>query len=609
MLEEIVAFIAILLTILSSGLALLVWSRSKREFRTSFVLLMVSQMLIMWSFFLDVRSPDIEGKLFWNNIEYLGYLLAAIFFFLFAVQYTREIKVDRKIALLLGVPAVLILLAVITNPFHHFFYLHTALSGDDYRSFVAVYGPGFYIYVAYSVVLLVGGIAALAHQFLRATNAHRVRVGVTCLASTLGVIAVLLNFIFVSTAPGGLLVSLGLLASDLLLFVGAFGFELFSMVPFGLDKVMMTARGMIFILDDSDKILFMNPAAESLVRDTGQAYRSDLIAVLPNFPKAAIAGNKAESLDIEDVHEIVPGRFFDVTVLPIHDHAGRLSGKTVTLREVTAQRAAEAEARLANHKLDLMTSITRHDVLNQLTVIEGHLSLASMKADPRAVQGHISASHQAALNIQKLLDIAREYQEMGKRMPVWQDVGQKLREAGSSLDLKGASLTVDTKGAEVLADRLLEKVLYNLIDNSIAHGEKVKHIQVVASEVGQDLRIVYSDDGVGIPTDMKPKLFTKGFGHHSGLGLYLSREILAHSGMTITEDGEPGKGARFVMTVPQGRFRNNAGLAATALADRTVETGGRPEESSIPLTAGKVPSALFDRREAVRGDINPMAKD
>jgi len=69
------------------------------------------------------------------------------------------------------------------------------------------------------------------------------------------------------------------------------------------------------------------------------------------------------------------------------------------------------------------------------------------------------------------------------------------------------------------------------------------------------MRILYEDDGVGIPAGDKKKLFQKGFGKHTGLGLFLSRELLAITGITITEDGEPGKGARFGITVPPGAFR------------------------------------------------------
>ncbi|MDD1694555.1 MAG: ATP-binding protein, partial [Methanoregula sp.] len=62
--------------------------------------------------------------------------------------------------------------------------------------------------------------------------------------------------------------------------------------------------------------------------------------------------------------------------------------------------------------------------------------------------------------------------------------------------------------------------------------------------------------GAGIAVEDKKRLFERGFGHHTGLGLFLSREILAITGITITENGEPGKGARFEILVPDGTWRS-----------------------------------------------------
>ncbi|MFA4826151.1 MAG: response regulator [Methanoregula sp.] len=72
---------------------------------------------------------------------------------------------------------------------------------------------------------------------------------------------------------------------------------------------------------------------------------------------------------------------------------------------------------------------------------------------------------------------------------------------------------------------------------------------------GHDLIISCEDDGVGIAQECRPRLFERGFGKHTGLGLYLSREILAITRMTITENGEPGCGARFEISVPEGGWR------------------------------------------------------
>jgi len=67
---------------------------------------------------------------------------------------------------------------------------------------------------------------------------------------------------------------------------------------------------------------------------------------------------------------------------------------------------------------------------------------------------------------------------------------------------------------------------------------------------------------VGIPYEEKGELFTKGFGKGTGLGLFLCREILAITGITIKETGEPGRGVRFEMLVPEGKFRYVNGQGA-----------------------------------------------
>jgi signal transduction histidine kinase len=68
--------------------------------------------------------------------------------------------------------------------------------------------------------------------------------------------------------------------------------------------------------------------------------------------------------------------------------------------------------------------------------------------------------------------------------------------------------------------------------------------------------VVWKDNGIGIATDEKERIFERGFGKNTGLGLFLVREILSLTGITITENGEPGKGARFEIVVPNGAYRS-----------------------------------------------------
>jgi signal transduction histidine kinase len=129
----------------------------------------------------------------------------------------------------------------------------------------------------------------------------------------------------------------------------------------------------------------------------------------------------------------------------------------------------------------------------------------------------------------------------------------------SGLDLSGLEVKHDHEhNYELFADSMLPKVFRNILDNTLRHGEGATTVTVTIRETTGGLSIVYEDDGVGVPLDVKKKIFEKGFGKHTGLGLYLAREVLAITGIKIVENGIPGKGARFEITVPHGAFRRSS---------------------------------------------------
>ena len=107
----------------------------------------------------------------------------------------------------------------------------------------------------------------------------------------------------------------------------------------------------------------------------------------------------------------------------------------------------------------------------------------------------------------------------------------------------------------MLADPLLRKVFSNLMDNSVRYGETVTRIRVSARVDGDALVVVYEDDGAGIPRDEKELIFWKGYGKNTGLGLYLTAQILSITGIEIRETGTLGIGARFELRCPPGTWR------------------------------------------------------
>jgi signal transduction histidine kinase len=106
----------------------------------------------------------------------------------------------------------------------------------------------------------------------------------------------------------------------------------------------------------------------------------------------------------------------------------------------------------------------------------------------------------------------------------------------------------------LLADSFLRQLFYNFIDNTRKYGKKTTAIQVYFEKTEQgELRLIYEDNGVGISAENKLKLFSEGFstGGSTGFGLFLIRKMIEVYGWEIKETGEPGKGAKFVMTIPK----------------------------------------------------------
>jgi signal transduction histidine kinase len=226
-----------------------------------------------------------------------------------------------------------------------------------------------------------------------------------------------------------------------------------------------------------------------------------------------------------------------------------------TVVDITGIRQAQECLSQANRKLNLLNNITRHDVLNQLTILSSYISLCRDAAHDQKLLELIAKQERAAETIRSQILFTRDYQNIGIHSPEWFNVAQTVTSAVASIDLSRIRFAIDLPQLQIYADPLLEKVFYNLIDNSVRHGEHVTAISVSCREVTGGLELIVQDDGAGIPEDGKEKIFRREYFKNTGLGLFLSREILGITGITISETGTPGQGARFVICVPRGSYR------------------------------------------------------
>lgn len=239
----------------------------------------------------------------------------------------------------------------------------------------------------------------------------------------------------------------------------------------------------------------------------------------------------------------------------IFDKQGNIREFQSVGSDITDRKEAELALEIAHAKLNMLNSITRHDIQNKLLVVRGYMSLIREAVQDPAIHPYLKNMENAARAIAEQLEFARDYHDLGAKVPVWLTLGDVLKQVGFQMPPGPPDLKTDIEDLQVYADPLYFKVWYNLWENTLRHAGQATTITVTAKETPEGLVIIYADDGQGIPLSEKENIFERGHGKNTGLGLFFVREILAITKMTIRETGEPGKGARFEITVPKGAYR------------------------------------------------------
>jgi len=251
--------------------------------------------------------------------------------------------------------------------------------------------------------------------------------------------------------------------------------------------------------------------------------------------------------------------WFRTKVIPIK-RDGKVVRSIEIVSDITERKRAEEklqqmmdELMLINEKLEVVGKLTRHDVRNKLSSVTGNIYLAKqvLPPDSESVK-YLNETESAVDQIEKIFDFARTYEQLGVEELSYVDVGKSFDAAVALLsDLGKIEVVNECKDLSVLADSLLGTLFYNLIDNTIRHGEKVNRIRIHHKTSKDGLKLIYDDDGVGIPEDEKELIFKEGYGKNTGLGLYMIKKMCNVYGWTIQETGKPGKGAQFTITIPK----------------------------------------------------------
>jgi PAS domain S-box-containing protein len=303
-------------------------------------------------------------------------------------------------------------------------------------------------------------------------------------------------------------------------------------------------------------ILDANASATSLYGYTPEELKSMNITDISNEP------DKTRSI-LQQSHANVPLRYHkkkNGTVFPVEVNFNTFSHHdetmiVCTVRDITEHTRTTQALLQANRKLNLLSSITRHDINNQLTSLYGNIELSKQKAGTGALLDIVGREEQAAAMIHQLITFTKDYQDIGGQTPQWQNLDGIIKRVITLANAPNVMIVADVDALLVFSDPLLEKVFFNLVDNSLRHGRTVTEIHFSHKFLENSVVITCRDNGIGVPYNDKERIFERGVGKNTGYGLFLAREILNITGLSISENGTPGEGARFEILIPQGLYR------------------------------------------------------
>jgi len=108
----------------------------------------------------------------------------------------------------------------------------------------------------------------------------------------------------------------------------------------------------------------------------------------------------------------------------------------------TRLESSQSAFQTANKKLNLLSSITRHDIRNQLLALMGFIGLAKMKNTDPGMLHFIEREERAAQNIQRQIEFTKNYEEIGVRAPLWQDIGMLCSAIQARVSGDGITISV-----------------------------------------------------------------------------------------------------------------------------------------------------------------------
>lgn len=325
-----------------------VWKNRSSAGNKAFAWAIALEISWLIGYFMEVNSPSLPAKLFWDNFAYIGALLAPVALVVFALEFTGRSVNTRTIAAVLSIVPVVLLIAIISNRFPDFVRINASIiQGSPFDELTYGFGPitSFGNYYLYIISLVYLGI--LIAGFFKKDGVNRQQLTLVTLGTLIPIVGSILGLALgLKFANQRDISPLTFVLSNAVIALGIFRFRLFNVLPIAREALFENIEDVLIVLNRDDIIIDANPSARRAFRlETKQITGTHIQRILPEL--------YAQFGQIIEIRTEIstPESVYDLKITPIYDRAGTPLGRLINAHDISLQKRAERDLQKSNDQI------------------------------------------------------------------------------------------------------------------------------------------------------------------------------------------------------------------------------------------------------------------
>lgn len=417
----------ILSFLVSFSIGLITWQRRDVRGVKAYAFLAFSQCTFSFGYMMELGSPTLENKIFWDDFQWIGFIFWVVLFPIFAIQFTQYKRFNHKStwALLSIIPIIFVLLLV-TNQSHGLLHNQEYLiPGTPFNALRYDFTPAVWGFSLYGYLILTISFARLLINYFNTAPIYRAQVGAVVVGGGIPILATLLVLSGVEFGFQRDITPLTLAIGNLFIAWGLLRHRLFDVVPVAWDIVVQTMDDFVIVLDPSMRILGVNPIAQKTFSPNDESIvgKSAIKIFNPWLKQLSPLQNKNDGqVEIEGVLN-GKTKVIDVHVTPLQDQDNKLLGKVYVARDITDQKRMEHQLRLLNSNLEELVMARTQELEDAYnSTLEGWAKALEIR--DKETEGHSRRVTDLAVQMAQQLRMPAEEIEHLRRGALLYDIGK-----------------------------------------------------------------------------------------------------------------------------------------------------------------------------------------